>query len=377
MNVLLLITGLSMGGAENVVTDLADALVTSGCQVLLVYMKPPLQVRPRRPEVGLVCLGMEWLGGIFSGYFKFRRIVRDFRPDIVHSHMFHATLLARLARLTVDIPCMVSTVHTANVGGRLRTLAYRATDGLTDISTNVSCEATQVFVNRGAVPAGRMVALHNGIAVDQFKALPATRDRVRRSFSIPDECALFLAAGRLSWSKDYPNMFKALVKLPKHFNYRLLIAGDGALRPELEAMVDELGLAAQVQFLGIRRDIPDLMSAADVFLLSSAAEGFGLVVAEAMACQCVVVATDSGGVREVLGDCGFLVPSRDPDAFAAAIVKAASLPPEAAGKLGKAARKRVVDTFSFDRSIERWHELYGALLAKAHEAGPSGGHGTT
>lgn len=369
MNVLLLISGLSMGGAENVVTNLADALVASGCQVLVVYMKAPLQVRPRRPEVGLICLGMEWLGGIFSGYFKFCRIVRGFKPDIVHTHMFHATVLARLARLTVDIPALVSSMHTAYDGGRLRAIAYRATDRLTDISTNVSCEAVQVFINRRAVPAGRMVSVYNGIAVDQFRALPTARNRVRRSFSIPEECPLFLAAGRLGSSKDYPTMFKALAKLPKHFNYRLLIAGDGALRPQLEAMVAELGLASRVQFLGIRHDIPELMSGADLFLLSSVAEGFGLVVAEAMACECVVIATDSGGVREVLGDCGFLVPSRDPDAFAAAIEKATSLPPEIAVKLGKAARKRVVDTFGFDRAIDRWHELYGALLAEAERVG--------
>jgi glycosyltransferase involved in cell wall biosynthesis len=157
-------------------------------------------------------------------------------------------------------------------------------------------------------------------------------------------------------------MFRALARLPAGLNYKLLIAGGGSLRSSLEKMVDDLGLSTRVQFLGIRDDIADLMSAADVFVLSSVGEGFGLVVAEAMACECVVVATDSGGVREVLGKAGFLVPSQDPDALADAILAAISLPKPEAIELGRAARRRVVETYSFDRAMEKWRDLYGRLL---------------
>ena len=106
------------------------------------------------------------------------------------------------------------------------------------------------------------------------------------------------------------------------------------------------------QFLGIRDDITRLMAAADVFVPSSVGEGFGLVVAEAMATECVVVATDSGGVREVLGDAGFLVPGRR--SIATALSTAVSLSQAEAMELGRAARRRVVDTYSFDRAMEKW-----------------------
>lgn len=367
MKVLLVVTGLSMGGAEKVVADLADALVKSGCEVMLVYLKEPLQVRPRRPEVEVVCLGLESARDMVPGYLRFRRLLREFGPDIVHSHMFHATMLARLARLSLSLPCMISTMHTAYDGGRLRAMAYRATDRLTDISTNVSCEAVDAFVATGAVSAGRMVTIHNGIAVDEFRPSPETRARVRASFGIDADCKLYVAAGRLGWSKDYPNMFKALARLPADLDYRLLIAGGGALRESLEALVADLGLSSRVQFLGIRNDIADLMAAADVFVLSSVGEGFGLVVAEAMACECVVVATDSGGVREVLGDAGFLVPSQDPVALANALLAANTLPKDKAIELGKAARRRVVDTYSFDRAVDKWQELYADLLAGSNQ----------
>lgn len=369
MKVLLVVTGLSMGGAEKVVTDLADAFVASGCEVLLVYMKGPLQVLPKRPEVGLVCLEMNTVTDVFSGYLRFHGIVRQYRPDIIHSHMFHATMLARLIRLSSPVPRMISTMHTAYDGGRLRAVAYRLTDGLTDVSTNVSCEAVDAFVASRAVRPGRMITVHNGIAVDEFQPSAGARASIRESFGVAEDCKLFVAAGRLGWSKDYPNMFKALAQLPEELRYKLLIAGEGPLRQQLETMVDELGLAPHVRFLGIRSDIAKLMSAADVFVLSSAGEGFGLVVAEAMACECVVVATDSGGVREVLGGAGFLVPSRDPAALARSLLAAASLPDGEAVELGKAARQRVVETYSFDRAIEKWRDLYSDLVGRQQREG--------
>ena len=366
MRVLLVVTGMSMGGAERVVADLSDALAKAGHEVLLVYLKEPMEVWPRRPEVRAACVGINSVADLAPGFARFRRLVREFKPDIVHSHMFHATLVARIARMTTRIPSLVSTMHTAYDGGKLKALAYRVTDRLSDISTNVSVEAVDAFVAGGAVRAGRMLAVHNGIDVHEFRPSAEARAKVRADFDIPNGCRLFLAAGRLGWSKDYPNMFKALALLPAELDYRLLIAGDGSLRGSLEQMVAELGLAARVRFLGIRRDIPALMAAADVFVLSSVGEGFGLVVAEAMASECLVVATDAGGVREVLGDAGFLVPSQDPRALADALVAACATVPEDARRKGSHARRRVVESYSFDRAVERWLELYTDLLAKAN-----------
>lgn len=367
MKVLLVITGLSMGGAENVVANFADALAQRGCEVLVVYLKEkPFEVAPRDPSVRVVCLGVNSIRDAFPGYARFRRIIREFQPDIVHSHMFHATMLARLTRLSMRVSCMISTVHNIHDGGRFRTLAYRATDRLTDISTNVSREAVDAFVGRGAVRPGRMLAIHNGIAVEEFKPSPEARAEVRASFGVDPDCKLYVAAGRLTPQKDYPTLFRALARLPKDLEYKLLVAGDGPLRGSLERLVGELGLSSRVAFLGIRRDVAKLMCAADVFVLSSMSEGFALVVAEAMACECVVVATDCGGVKEVLGNDGFLVPSGDPVALADALLAAVSMDTVDAKRIGTAARNRVVNMYSFDRTVERWRELYGSVMASKH-----------
>jgi glycosyltransferase involved in cell wall biosynthesis len=364
MKILLLITGLGMGGAERVVADLADALASAGHEVALVCMKGPLQVRPRSAQVRVSCLEMNSAWSRVSGFFRFRSLLRSFRPDIVHGHMFHAAILARLARLTTPVPCVVCTMHTAYDGGRWRAWVYRCSDRLCDISTNVSEEAVAAFAANGAVSRERMIAIHNGIAVDAFRPSDTARSVVRERHGIAPDCKLFLAVGRLDWSKDYPNMFRALARLPDTLRFRLLIAGDGPLRPELERLVAELGLGSRIEFLGIRRDVAELMAAADVFVLSSVGEAFALVVAEAMACECVVVATDSGGVREVLGDAGYLVPSRDPARLADALLAASTLSAADAAALGRAARQRVVQTYSFEGALEKWQALYAGLLSR-------------
>lgn len=361
MKVLLTITGLGMGGAERMVADLADGLVSAGCEVRLVYLNGPVQVRPQRREVDVIGLGMKSPGSIIAGYFKLRKMIREFKPDIVHSHMFHATLLTRLLRLTAPIP-HISTMHSGYAGGRLRVLAYRFTDWLTDISTNVSHVAMANFVASRAVRADRMVVVYNSISTEEFRPSPEARARTRNDFNVAEDCKLFLAVGRLVPQKDYPNLFQALARLPQDLHVRLLIAGDGPLRPQLEALVDDLGLSSRVQFLGIRQDVAALMAAADVFVLSSIGEPFGLVVAEAMACECIVVATDTGGVREVLGDTGFLVPPSDPVALADALRMACMLPHAEAIRLGRAARQRVVDAYSSDRALEKWRELYSQII---------------
>jgi glycosyltransferase involved in cell wall biosynthesis len=377
MRVLLVVTGMSMGGAERVVADLADAMAKAGHDVMLIYLKEPMEVWPRCPEVRVACVGINSAADLLPGLVRFRRLVREFKPDVVHSHMFHATLVARLARMSTRIPCLVSTMHTAYDGGKIKALTYRCSDRLSDISTNVSVEAVEAFVAGGAVRPGRMLALYNGIDVDEFRPSAEARTRIRSDFDTPAGCRLFFAAGRLGWSKDYPNMFKALALLPQDLEYRLLIAGDGPLRASLEKMVVDLGLSARVHFLGIRRDIPTLMAAADVFLLSSVGEGFGLVVAEAMASECLVVATDAGGVREVLGDAGFLVPRQDPRALADAVVTACAMATDAAHTMGSSARHRIVENYSFNRAVERWLELYTGLLAKAERHANAGtGDGT-
>ena len=189
---------------------------------------------------------------------------------------------------------------------------------------------------------------------------------MRSELGVPDGTTLLLAVGRLDEAKDYPNLFHALSRLGgPDADWHLFLAGDGVLRAALAAQVDALGLQSCVHFLGIRHDVARLYSAADVFVLSSAWEGFSLVTAEAMACERVVVVTDCGGVGEVVGDAGYLVPPRQPEALAESLHVAISMTAEQKRHLGQVARERVCRLYSVDAALEKWVSLYLRCLGQS------------
>lgn len=360
MKILLVITGLGIGGAERLVVNLADMLACRGHKVRIVSLTGPTLFKPLDPNIRIVAFEtVKSLLGFARAYLALRRLIRDFRPDVIHSHMIHANLLSRLVRLSVTVPRLVCTAHSTNEGGRLRMLAYRLTDFLADVSTNVSREAVEAFEAKGAVPRGKMLAVLNGIDCEVFSPDPQSGLEIRRSFAVDRDTRVFIAVGRLFEAKDYPNLLNAfaqvLASLPQSC---LWIVGDGPLRNELETMAATLGLGEHVNFLGVRHDIPVLLRAADVFVLSSAWEGFGLVVAEAMATETTVVATNCGGVREVAGGIGYLVEPRDSKALACAMIDAANLSTAEAQNLGRKARQRIVKQFSLHQTVDRWLEIY-------------------
>ena len=365
MKVLMVITSLGMGGAEKVVTTLADQLVELGHEVKIAYLTGEALVVPKNKCISLVSLEIKSFGSLTSGYLKLRKLIDEFKPDVVHSHLVHANILCRTLRLSKTMPKLISSAHNTDEEGWTRFLAYRLTDKLADISTNVSDEAVEAFIEKKAVRSGRMLTLHNGISTTEFVFSSQARSDIRRELGVTDGQQLILAVGRLNEQKDYPNLLSAISEISDRYkNIKLVIVGDGPQLNKLKEKVRSLGLNDKVKFLGLRLDIPSLMSAADIFTLSSASEGFGLVVAEAMACSRVVVATDCGGVKEVVGDAGFLVPSKDSQKLAAALELALNLNDYECLQLGIKARQRVIKHYSLSTAVQKWLHLY---LAPIHD----------
>lgn len=360
MKVLFVITGLGMGGAENQVVNLADKFASKGHQVTIAYMLQPALVQPKNPSVNLV-----WLGGtkdpvgMLKALINLVRLINRIKPDVVHSHMYHANMLSRAARLFAKMPRLICTAHNTNEGGQLRMISYRLSNWLADAFTNVSDDAVKAFEQNGAVAQGKMQAITNGIDTDFFQLTAQARQQLRSELKLEDK-KVFIAIGRFNEQKDYPNLLNAFAKLVQSTpNTHLLIVGDGELRADIGDQINSLELSNNVTLLGIRRDIPQLLSAADIFVLSSAWEGFGLVVAEAMACQRIAIGTDSGGVAQVIGDAGFLVPPKDSAVLAQAMIEASNMSDKEAQELGEKARKRIIEHFSLNATVAKWLEIYG------------------
>jgi len=354
MNILYVITGLGLGGAEKVVIDLANQMYALGYNVKIAYLTGDVRVNPASPDVEIIALHLNSAKHFLLASKKYRKLVKSFRPDVVHSHMVHANIFTRLNRALCPVPKLICTAHSSNEGGKARMLAYRLTNRLSDINTNVSQEATQAMISKGAFTQKTVVTVYNGINLNNFKNNP-------KSIRLEQNTLNFITVGRFTDAKDYPNLINAFAILKKNNRaINLTIVGDGELRDQIESLIKELELEEDVTLLGRRLDIPQLLSQADIFVLASKFEGFGLVVAEAMACECYVVATDSGGVAEVMGNTGKLVPIQNSQALADALENTIALSSKDRMLNNRKARARVEQLFSLETSVQKWLELYEA-----------------
>lgn len=362
MRILFLITGLGGGGAEKVVADLADQMVKDGHQVKIAYLKGEVVVRPKNTQIELVYLGLEHLSSILSAYKHYHVLINSFQPDVVHAHMVHANIFARLSRIFKTVPKLVCTAHSNNEGGKLRMLAYRYTHKLADVTTNVSTAASDHFVRLGAVPEGGIATIYNGIDLDRFQKTKEIDPHLRDQLGISPQQKMILAVGRFHEAKDYPNLIQSIKILKSQLNYetmpKLFIAGDGEQREQIEQLIADLDLQSDIHLLGRRQDIEALLGISDFFVLSSKYEGLPTVVIEAMACETFVIATDCGGSAEIVGDTGILVATENSLALAQALQTALTMNQDEINENNRQARRRVEALFSLDRSVQKWLEVY-------------------
>lgn len=363
LRIMLLTTGLKLGGAERQVVSLAGELAGLGHRVIVVSLTDPCEVElpssVERHSLGMRKTPLSLLGALWRA----RRLAAAWRPDVVHAHMVHANLFARLLSRLAPLPPLVCSAHSAQEGGRLRMALYRLTDRWCALTTHVSQEARQAMIEQGAVPAGRVVCVPNGIDTEMFRPDPELRRATRLALGLTDGDTLLLNVGRLAPEKDQALLLEAFaIARRKGLQARLAIAGDGPLLGTLSECIATRGLADTVQLLGRRADIPALMNAADLFVLSSRLEGMPLVIGEALACGTPVVATRVAGIEELGGPLVATAPVGDAAQLADAIL--AALAPAADGQAttGAERRERIVSRFSMAAVTRRWLQLYAGLL---------------
>ena len=365
------VNALAPGGAEIQVSRLARGFKRRGCAVAVISM-----IRPQALVEDLVADGVEvsclqMTPGVPNpaALLRLRRILTRFKPQVVHSHIAHANILSRLTRMLARMPVLVCTAHNIYEGGPLLTLAYRCTDRLADLTTNVSLAGVQRQLEQHSAAPERLCFVPNGLDLELFRPDLQLRARFRNELQVDTQFA-WLAVGRMEEAKDYPAMIEAFAQVAtRHPEAILLIAGRGSCEGDVREMIGRHRLENRVRLLGVRSDIPALMNAADAFVMSSRWEGMPLVLQEAAAVELPIVATDVGGNREVVvaNESGILVPSQNPPALAAAMQALMLMPPAQRAQMGRRGRAHVQAQFGIEHVLDLWESIYNKLLANQSE----------
>ncbi|MFP5417214.1 MAG: glycosyltransferase [Actinomycetes bacterium] len=364
--VLWLVKGLGPGGAEQLLLLAAKVADHGRFDYTVAYVRPDkTHLVPEFEAAGItpVRLGagsrsrLGWLADL-------RKAVAD--ADVVHAHSPVLASLARLLARTLPRrrrPAVVTTEHNEWSSHRAPTrLLNGLTTPLDDHHWAVSEQVRDtMWPSRRR---GYQVLIH-GIDTTEIPADADARARLRSELSVDDDEVLVLTVANLRRNKDYPNLLEAArLAVDAEPRLRFAAVGQGPLEAEIRALHSELGLGEAFQLLGFRRDVHELMAAADVFCLGSAHEGLPVAVMEAFAAGLPVVATSVGGlprqVRE--GREGLLVPPSDAQALADALVKVAR-DDDLRRSLAEAARERAVD-YDVRTAVTEQERVYAELAAR-------------
>jgi len=359
---------LDTGGAEYVVLNLLKRLDPARYDLHVCSLTGAGQLTGEFRALGVEVHVLHKRAGIDVGLIgSLVRLLRRTRADIVHTHNVTPWLYAGIAARIIGTT-LYHTEH-SNLFPHQRALmaAERWLARWTRLVISDSEKVKRQLVEGQGLPAQKIVTVLNGIDTAAFAAAAGTagaasaaHQRKRRELGLDGAAPLVGTVGRLAAVKDQATLLEAFAQVATRFPHaRLLMIGDGPMRPSLEARAKALGIAPRVLFLGRRTDIAELLPLLDVFVLSSVSEGLPLTVLEAMACGVPVVATDVGGLREVVSDgqTGLLVPVKSPERLAQAV---ATLLGDAAGRrtMGETARRRAATQFDVSHMVRGYEAAY-------------------
>ncbi|HOS42564.1 MAG TPA: glycosyltransferase [Armatimonadota bacterium] len=360
-HVAILTTGLAFGGAETQLVRLAMGLQARGWTVSVLCILPPQAFTEElgAREIPVYTLNLRARPASLRAFPAAIGLLKRLRPDALVSFNLPANILGRLLGKLAGIPAVITSIRTESIG-RGRRLALRLTDGWSTVTATNSRIVAEKLVRAGVVSAARAAVIPNGLDIERFQVAPEVRAARRAELGLAPETFLWVAVGRLQPAKDYHTLLEAVGRLaPDAPPLLVAVAGQGALHAELAGRAAELGVAERVRFLGLRRDIPALLNAADALVLSSAWEGMPNAVMEALAAARPVVTTEVGGVRELVleGGSGFIVPPRDADALAAAMQRLMHLPAETRMAMGQAGYQHIYDHYRVEQVISQWEQV--------------------
>ena len=280
------------------------------------------------------------------------RLQQD-RVDIVHTHNTYAHFYGAVAASWAGVRHVINSQHGRGCGPRTKDrLLFRLANLKTSRVVGVSEDAAALCRGEDPWAASKTKVIWNGIDTSRFV------------FRGPAAAPIAISVARLSPEKDFPTLLHAVALVVREVpDFKLMMIGNGAERSKLEALTHTLGIGPNVEFLGERADVPELLAKAGFFVSSSKSEGISLTILEAMAVGLPVVTTRVGGNPEIVleGQTGHLVPDQNPAALAAAMLQMLAQR-DAWPAMGQLGRQRVEQQFEIRTMVRQYEELYTEVL---------------
>jgi len=313
-----------------------------------------------------------------KSFIKIMRIIRHEKYHIVHTHTAKAGILGRMAAWLCRTPIIVHTLHGTTFHRAMHAseaffyrILERLTACITDQLVSVGDDLRQIYLNAGVGKPEQYVTIRSGFEISRFRLSDAEialrRRKIRRELGISDAAYVIGSASRLEPRKgQYYFIQSAQQLLSKYPDLVFILAGDGPSAEELRTLAQSLRIANKIHFLGHRKDIEDVMSAMDVFVLSSLWEGLPQVLVQAAALGRPIVSFDAEGAKEIVhgGENGFVVPRGDENALTESLAYFISHP-QRAREMGLRGRRFIGAEYDKEIMVRRIDELYSELLSTA------------
>lgn len=377
LRVLHVITGLGQGGAESVLWRLATYPDQAVEHVVVSLTDDGVYgERLRAAGVAVHTLGMPRGRITLGGFMALRRLIAQTKPQAVQTWMYHADLIGGVAARLAGVRAIAWGIRNSGAhlerSSRSARMVLRACAALSGILPRAIVCAAQNAAERHAAKGyrrDRMVVISNGYDLSRYAPDPAARERVRAQWGLAGDVPVIGCVARWDPLKDHANLLRAvaaLVRDGRDAGLRCVLVGRGmtADNPDLMALVDKLNLRDRLVLAGPSDDVPAVMNGLDLHVLSSCAEGFPNVVAEAMACGIYCVATDVGDAAYIIGETGVVVPPEQPEALARGIEAGLrEVASRGQGRAGEAGRARVLENFDLARMVQSyiavWRRISG------------------
>ncbi len=357
---------LDVGGIETLILEICRRIDRQKYQPFVCSFFENGRLEPEFKNLDIPVYTVQKSDGLdWSLSFRLVKLFKELEVDIVHTHNPSVWLYGGIAAKLAGVPL----IHTAHTPSDYRVERWgkieKVLSWFTDRVTSVSISVGEFMIQKEGIAREKVLVIQNGVKLEDYE-VQVNRDEKRRELGLFENDFAFINVARFFPNKDHSTLLKAFAKVVKEIpEAKLLLCGEGPLKEDLLRETEALKISGCVKFLGNRRDIPQIHRAIDAFVLSSIKEGLPIVLLEAMASGVPIITTDVDGNPEAVAhnETGLVVPARNPEALAKAMVEMRRDPARARA-MGEKGKARVKELFTFEKMVNAYYKLYDEISQK-------------